>query len=166
MLIGPQRNKFILIIHFNTVFSEIDKADQKFVRIQVCTVKQQTSWTRIEHSAHRQQSTCFSQRHTEHLGGEFLRPPPQHTEVPREGSNWSCNCWPTPQPQQRGIWAISAIYTTAQGNTGSSTCWVRPGIEPWSSWIAVRFVTTEPRRDLPGRFFKLTLCCALEQKPN
>jgi len=31
-------------------------------------------------------------------------------------------------------------YTTAQGNAGSLTHWVRPGIEPKSSWILVRFV--------------------------
>ena len=30
-------------------------------------------------------------------------------------------------------------YTTAHGNTKSSTHWSRPGIEPTSSWIVVRF---------------------------
>ena len=34
------------------------------------------------------------------------------------GSNWSCSCQPTPQPQH-GIQAIFATYTTAHGNAGS-----------------------------------------------
>ena len=44
------------------------------------------------------------------------------------------------QPQQRGIWAASATYTTAHSNTGSLTQWARPGMEPVSSWILARFV--------------------------
>jgi len=35
-----------------------------------------------------------------------------------------------PQPQQHGIWAISATNATAWGNTRALTHWVRPGIEP------------------------------------
>ena len=30
----------------------------------------------------------------------FLGPHPQHMEVPDQGSNWSCSCQPTPQPQE------------------------------------------------------------------
>ena len=37
-----------------------------------------------------------------------------------------------PQPQQVGIWASSATYTTAHGNPGSLTHWEKPGIEPLS----------------------------------
>ena len=33
-------------------------------------------------------------------------------------------------------------------DTGSLTHWARPGIEPASSWILVRFVSTEPRCEL------------------
>ena len=44
-----------------------------------------------------------------------------HMEVPGEGSNQSYSCLPTPQPQQRGIRAESAAYTTAHGNAGSLT---------------------------------------------
>ena len=40
---------------------------------------------------------------------------------PGQGSNWSCGCWPTAQPQQHGIWATSATYTAACGNAGSLT---------------------------------------------
>ena len=35
-------------------------------------------------------------------------------------------------------------YTTALGNTRFLTHWARPGIKPKSSWILVRFFTTEP----------------------
>ena len=36
-----------------------------------------------------------------------------------QGSNWSCSCWPTPQPHQ--IPATSATYTAACNNTRSLT---------------------------------------------
>ena len=38
---------------------------------------------------------------------------------------------------------------------GSLTHWVRPGIKPESSWVLVRFVSTdtEPQRELPLSFF-------------
>ena len=52
------------------------------------------------------------------------------------------SCQPTPQPQQRGIQAVSVTYITAHGNT--LTHWARLGIEPVSSWPLVGFVTTEP----------------------
>ena len=51
------------------------------------------------------------------------------------------------------MWAASTTYTTAHGNTGSLTRWGRPGIEPTSSWILVRLVTTEPLWELPQCFF-------------
>ena len=61
--------------------------------------------------------------------------------------NQSWSCWPT--PQQLEIQAASATYTTAHGNAGSLTHWVRPGIKPKSSWILVRFATAEPWWELP-----------------
>ena len=48
---------------------------------------------------------------------------------------------PTPQPQQREIWAASVTYTTAYSNAGSLTHWARPGIKPASSWILFVFVS-------------------------
>ena len=39
------------------------------------------------------------------------------------------------------IWAASETYTTAHGNTGSLTCWERPGIKPAISWFLVGFVS-------------------------
>ena len=69
-------------------------------------------------------------------------------EVPR--SNQSCCCRPTPEPQQCQISAVFSIYTTAHGNARSLTHWVRPGIEPETSWFLVRFVFTVPQWELPG----------------
>ena len=40
------------------------------------------------------------------------------------------------------------IYTTAHGNAGSLTHWVRPGIAPPFSWILVSFVTAELQWEL------------------
>ena len=67
---------------------------------------------------------------------------------PGQGSNWSYSCWPTPQPQQCRIQATSATYTTAHGNARCLTHLARPGSEPVSSWMLIRFVFTEPQREL------------------
>ena len=63
------------------------------------------------------------------------------------------------------IRATSASYTTAQGHIRSLTHWAWPGIEPVSSWIRVRFVSTEPRWELRYLFilgvdfwFRCSLC--------
>ena len=70
----------------------------------------------------------------------FSVPHLQHMEVPRLGVDWSCRCWPTPEPQKCGIQATSATYATAFGNARSLTHWARPGIEPATSWFPVVFV--------------------------
>ena len=46
----------------------------------------------------------------------------------------------TPEPQQHGIRAASATYTTTHGNAGSLTHWARAGTEPATSWFLVGFV--------------------------
>ena len=56
------------------------------------------------------------------------------------GVQWSCSHRPRPEPQQLGIRAASAIYTTAHGNAGSLTHWARAGTEPATSWFLVGFV--------------------------
>ena len=66
---------------------------------------------------------------------------------PGYGSNRSYSCWSTPQPQQRQIWAASVTYTTAHSNAGSLTHWMRPGIEPASSWTLHRFLPTKPQQN-------------------
>ena len=62
--------------------------------------------------------------------------------------NWSRSRWPTPQLQQSQVQAMSSTYTTAHSNSGFLTHLARPEIKPTSSWILVRFVTTEPCWDL------------------
>ena len=59
---------------------------------------------------------------------------------PGQGSNGSYSRWPTSLPQRCGIRTTSATYTTAHSSAGSLTHWVRPGIEPRSSWILVGFL--------------------------
>ena len=59
---------------------------------------------------------------------------------PGWGSNQSCSRRPTTEPQQRGIWAVSATHSTAHGNTGSLIHWARPGMEPATPWFLVGFV--------------------------
>ena len=85
----------------------------------------------------------------------FLGPHPWYKMFPGWGSNQSCNCWPTPQPQQHRIWATSATYTTAHGNAGSSTHWARPRIEPATSWMLVRFANHWPTTGTPVPVFYL-----------
>ena len=45
-----------------------------------------------------------------------------------QGSNWSCSCWPAPQPKQLRILAISATYATVHSNAKSLTSQARPEI--------------------------------------
>ena len=59
------------------------------------------------------------------------------------------SCRPTPQPQQCQIQATSVTYTIAHSNTQSSIHLARPGIEPASSWILVRFVTHRATTGIP-----------------
>ena len=49
---------------------------------------------------------------------------------------------PMPEPQQLGIWAASAAYTTAHGNVWSLIHWARPGIKPTISWFLLGLLTT------------------------
>ena len=70
----------------------------------------------------------------------FLGPHLWHMRFPGLGLNQSCCCRPTPQPWQYRIQAVSATYTTAHGNARSLPHWVRPGMEPATSWFLVGFV--------------------------
>ena len=76
---------------------------------------------------------------------------------PGWGLNHSCSCWPTSQPQQLGIRAASATYTTAHGNARSLTHSARPGIKPASSWMVVRFVSAEPQGELQDSYLFIYL---------
>ena len=72
---------------------------------------------------------------------------------PGQGSNWNYSCWPTPGPQQRGIQATSATYTTTHGNAGSSTHWAKPGVKPEIPWFLVGFVNHCATTGTPGVLF-------------
>ena len=75
-------------------------------------------------------------------------------KFPGQGLNQSCNCCPTPQPQQHGMQATSATYTTDHSDARSGG---RPGIEPATSWILVGFISTAPQWELPHESFNQTL---------
>ena len=61
-----------------------------------------------------------------------------------------------PQPQQCSFRAACVTYTTTHSNAGSLIHWTRPGIEPMSSWILVRFITTEPQWELLFQYIRTT----------
>ena len=71
---------------------------------------------------------------------------------PGQGSNRSCSRWPTLEPQQRWIRTVSATYTTAHGNAGSSTRWARAGTKPATSWFLVGFVNHCAMTGTPPEF--------------
>ena len=60
----------------------------------------------------------------------------------------------------------SATYTTAQGNAGSLTHWVRPGIKPETSWFLVRFVSSVPQKELLLHFLRKKTVPLLSRWPS
>ena len=56
-------------------------------------------------------------------------------------------------PQQHQIRATSATYIKAHGNTRSLTHEERPGIEPVSSWLLVRYVSARYDRNSSSLLF-------------
>ena len=55
-------------------------------------------------------------------------------KFPGWGSNWSCSCQSTPQPQQCQIWDTSMTYTVSHGNAKSLTHWARSGSNAHPHW--------------------------------
>ena len=93
---------------------------------------------------------CCEQGCYEHLGSSFclntcflifLWPHLWHMDVPGLGVKSELKLKPIPQSQRHRIQATSSTCTTACSNARSLTHWKRPGIEPASSWIPVRFST-------------------------
>ena len=71
----------------------------------------------------------------------FLGPLPRHMEVSQARGRIGAVAASLCQGHSNsGIRAVSATYTTAHGNAGSLTHGARPGIEPETSWLPVRFV--------------------------
>ena len=70
----------------------------------------------------------------------FLGPHPWHIEFPGQGLNWSCSRWPSPQPQQLRIRAVSAnlYHSSRQRRILNSLSEARD--EPASSWLLIRFI--------------------------
>ena len=84
----------------------------------------------------------------------FLRAEPEaYGSSQARQLNQSYSCWPTPQPQQLRIQALSATYTAGHSSAGFLTHRGRPAFNPKSSWILVRFITTEPQWKLLGILF-------------
>ena len=85
----------------------------------------------------------------------FLGPHLQHMEVPRLGVKSEVQL--PSHTTATAMWDPSQVcavtYTTDHSNAGSLTHWARQWIKPVSSWIPVRFVTTEPQRELPHSQF-------------
>ena len=67
----------------------------------------------------------------------------QHVEVPRLGVELELQL----PAYTTAVWALSGTYATAHGNARSLTLWVRPAIEPASSWILVKFVLLSHNRN-------------------
>ena len=73
----------------------------------------------------------------------------------RGRTDWCCSCQPTPQPQQCGIQAASAIYTTAHGSRKNRI--LKPlskaRHQTASSWILVRLISLNPHGNSLFTFF-------------
>ena len=67
---------------------------------------------------------------------------------------------PTAHGSSQAKGGISAAAAASQchshSNTGPLTHWVRPGIEPASSWILVRFVNCWATKGTPRVYFKVS----------
>ena len=85
----------------------------------------------------------------------FLGPYPRHMEVPRPGveSELQLPAYTTAIYTQ-DLSHICDLDTTAHNNARCLNHWARPGIETTSSWILVRFVSAEPRQELPFQFLE------------
>ena len=66
--------------------------------------------------------------------------------------------------QARGrIGAVTTSLHHSHSSTRALTHWVRPGIEPTSSWILVRFISAEPWWELQHLTFCCCCCCLKTQ---
>ena len=84
----------------------------------------------------------------------------QHMEVPRLGveSELQLLAYTTTIATQDLSYVCDLYHSSRQCQ--SLTHWARPGIEPMSSWILARFVTTEPWRELLWRILNGHRCFA------
>ena len=112
----------------NAWFNEI------YLRLLKCPDKCPSSNLHQHHTIYKSSTFFFFFRAAlKAYGGSQARGQIEATSASRSYSD-SSHLWPTPQ---------------LTANAGSPTHWARSGIKPESSWILVRFVFTEPRRELP-----------------
>ena len=79
---------------------------------------------------------------------------------PGQGSNQSYSRQPMPQPQQCWIQAASAAYTIVHETPDPQPTTDQGQGSKLSSWILVRFVSTEPQWELPKKaFLKIMRLC-------
>ena len=79
----------------------------------------------------------------------FLGLHPQHMEVPRPEvqSELQLHAYATATATS-DLSCMCDLHTTAHGNAGSLTHWVRPGVEPTTLWFLVGFISALPQREL------------------
>ena len=96
------------------------------------------TWVQVEKNLKKRKSL---------FGGDSLSSPTflvlhlRHREVPRLGVKLELQVPAYATTKQNQIWASSAAYTAACGNTEFLIYWARPGIKPAFSWTLVRFLT-------------------------
>ena len=78
----------------------------------------------------------------------------QHMEIPRPGVELELELLAYTTATATPDSSCTGTNTTAPGNARSLTHWVRPGMEPASSWILVRFVTHWATLGTPIRGFE------------
>ena len=91
---------------------------------------------------------CLSFQRTNFFFFWFFRATPEAYGGSQARGSQARDSQATPQPQQHGLWAMSATYTTAHSTARPLTHWVRPGTEPATSWFLVRFISALPWREL------------------
>ena len=97
----------------------------------------------------------------------LFRAAPGHMEVPRLGVK--SELWLLAYTMATGMQDLSHVCDPHRTSWQCKTYWARLGIEPMSSWILVRFITTEPQWKLLWDLFYKALISfmrALSSWPN
>ena len=96
----------------------------------------------------------------------FRAVPKAYGSAQARGRTGASSRRPTPQPQGRWIWAASGTYTTPQGNARSPTYWVRPEMEPTSSWRLCRVLNPLSHNRNSWVLYYATSLMGLEAEPR
>ena len=87
-----------------------------------------------------------------------LEPHLWYVEVPGLGGKSQLQVRATPQPQQHQNWTTSAPHTAACSNARSLNHWVRPGIEPTSSWTLCQALNPLRHNENSRRCISIHVC--------